>query len=628
MPLASNALVAALAAYALAVHARAQLTPAVPTYVTLADPDWPDADAWAALNSSVSGKLSALRPWAAVCYAEDPLFDQAACQSVLQDYSNNLDREEYAAPLLWENWQSCGSDQGCNLDNSNPQIVSNATCGQGSTPPYSVRVASSDDVSTVVNWAVQNKVKLTVKNTGHDYLGRAAAPSTLQVWTHFLTGISFSDAFVPQGSSAKPVSAITVQAGVQSEQLYAFAGDNNVTVPLGGCLSVGSAGGYVQGGGHGPMAPALGLAADAALEFEIVTADGLVRTINDAQDPDLFWAVRGGGAGTFGIITSMTLATFPATPYAYSLLTVVPNSGLNVSEQAVDFLSLMGRHANDWIESGISLVGFVSTTAYIAHLYWPASTSLDVLYPFYDEVAALSGTYTVAANQTSETPFSSVSSAMLEQIGPFFDMISAYGSQNRFASRLVPHTMFDDAQSIDAVSRAMWAGHDLLNQPLQSGPAAALSESPVAILGDMPYATRSAVNETGANPALYAATWHVMYSVAWPTHFDAETTAAIEAGIHAATGPLTDIGVTGSYQNEGDAYEEDWQQAFFGYKYDQLLDIKQKYDPANFFNSWRGVGFVEDLDAWQCYRSASPAQATAPSSAARRAGKPGPHDEL
>ena len=61
---------------------------AVPNYVTLGSSAWPSQPTWAALNSTLGGRLQALRPWAAVCYTEDPLYDPVECETVLSSYTN------------------------------------------------------------------------------------------------------------------------------------------------------------------------------------------------------------------------------------------------------------------------------------------------------------------------------------------------------------------------------------------------------------------------------------------------------------------------------------------------------------------------------------------------------------
>ena len=76
----------------------------------------------------------------------------------------------------------------------------------------------------------------------------------------------------------------------------------------GGCTTVGVAG-LVQGGGFGSFSKGFGLAAASLLEAEVVTADGEIRIVNQAREPDLFWALKGGGGGTFGIVTRLTLRT-------------------------------------------------------------------------------------------------------------------------------------------------------------------------------------------------------------------------------------------------------------------------------------------------------------------------------
>ena len=68
-------------------------------------------------------------------------------------------------------------------------------------------------------------------------------------------------------------------------------------------------GGLILGGGFGNFSKRYGLAAASLIETEVVTADGQVRVVNSARDPDLFWALKGGGGGTFGVVTRFTLAT-------------------------------------------------------------------------------------------------------------------------------------------------------------------------------------------------------------------------------------------------------------------------------------------------------------------------------
>ncbi|KAG2339377.1 FAD-binding domain-containing protein [Suillus weaverae] len=573
-----------------------------PEFVSLSSKKWPSASEWASLNASLGGRLENLRPWAAICYSSDPLFDYEECQTVLTGYDNDTMRESIPAALLWANWEACGYGNGCPLNYSNPQIIHDQVCHQGTTPPYSVAISNASDASIVVKWAVKNKVKLTVKNTGHDYLGRSAAPSTLQVNTHTMDDISYVPEFVPRGSAAASVPALTLGAGAQLYNIYAYAGAMNFSAVLGACTTVGAVGGFLQGGGHGVLTPAYGLGADHVLEVEIVTADGSIRTINAIQDPELFWAVRGGGAGSWGIITSMTIQVYPVIGIGASLLVIEPNPSQNLTALVIDFIALLGKYQTTLVNSGIVSVLVPFEAQYILNFYLPTTAShISTLYPFFSELLTLSSNYSVASNTTSATMFASVTAAETENIGPFFDSVNLYGASNQLSSRLIPQASLSTSTSIQEVAEAIWAGSQILNEPLKSGPPGTFGVVPPFLLGNMPAATRQKANETGANPGLYEAAWHVVYAMPWTVDANETTSNMIVEAIHGATDPLTALGIASSYQNEGDVFEMNWQQVFFGYKYANLSSIKQKYDPGNFFTTYKGVASVTNLKAYQCY---------------------------
>lgn len=103
-----------------------------------------------------------------------------------------------------------------------------------------------------------------------------------------------------------PATAIArVGGAVDWRQLLAAAAPFGLTGPFGNSATVGVTG-YVMGGGIGPFSRHLGLAANAMIAAEIVTPDGTIRRVDAGSDPDLFWALRGGGGG-FGVITTLEL---------------------------------------------------------------------------------------------------------------------------------------------------------------------------------------------------------------------------------------------------------------------------------------------------------------------------------
>src|SRR5690606_24023690 len=146
--------------------------------------------------------------------------------------------------------------------------------------------------------------RLVVKGGGHSYQGTSCAPDSLLIWTRAMNAIELHDAFVPQGCAGaiEPQPAVTLGAGAIWLEAYdAVTTMAGRYVQGGGCTTVGVAG-LVQSGGFGSFSKRFGLAAAGLLEAEVVTADGAVRTANACTHPDLFWALKGGGGGTFGVV--------------------------------------------------------------------------------------------------------------------------------------------------------------------------------------------------------------------------------------------------------------------------------------------------------------------------------------
>ena len=176
---------------------------------------------------------------------------------------------------------------------------------------YAVKARSSGDVAAAVNFARDNNLRLVVKGAGHSYQGTSNAPDSLLIWTRAMDNVTLHDAFTPQGCEGKvaPSPAVTAEAGAVWIDLYhAVVSEGGRYVQGGGCTDVGVAG-LIQSGGFGSFSKRFGTAASWLLEAEIVTADGAVRIANACTNPDLFWAIKGGGGGSWGVVTRLTLRT-------------------------------------------------------------------------------------------------------------------------------------------------------------------------------------------------------------------------------------------------------------------------------------------------------------------------------
>src|SRR6202050_3311218 len=187
------------------------------------------------------------------------------------------------------------------------------------TPPSSpgtwelgcAAAVSAADIAAALDFGRERGVGLVIKGTGHDYLGRSSAPGSLLIWTHRMREITMHDTFRPAGTDGPGVPAISVGAGTRWLEAYQMAARHGRYVQGGGCVSVGAAGGFPQGGGFGSFSRRYGTAAGNVLEAEGVLAAGESVVANEARHADLFWALRGGGGGTFGVVTRLTMRTYP-----------------------------------------------------------------------------------------------------------------------------------------------------------------------------------------------------------------------------------------------------------------------------------------------------------------------------
>ncbi len=166
-------------------------------------------------------------------------------------------------------------------------------------PAAIARCIDTADVQTAIRWARDNHVGLVTRGGGHSY-GGYSTTSGLQIDLNVMTNVSVD----PAAGTARVVGA------ARNRDLALALQPLEVTVSAGRCPGV-AVGGLTLGGGFGFSARQLGLTADALVETEVVTAAGDVLTCNSTQNPDLFWACRGGGGGNFGINTAFTFRTTP-----------------------------------------------------------------------------------------------------------------------------------------------------------------------------------------------------------------------------------------------------------------------------------------------------------------------------
>ncbi|PKS08601.1 hypothetical protein jhhlp_004987 [Lomentospora prolificans] len=559
-------------------------------------PCWPSMDKWQALNESVHGHLSQVSPIGAACH--EPTYNEAQCTNLLSGLMHDSSyRAANPGASQWANWEAWEShNETCYVDGD-----TSVKCQQGRVSLYSVAVESVDEIAAALKFATKHNIRLVVKNTGHDFSGRSMAANSLQIHTRKMKDIEFSDEFVAHGApkDASPSGkAITIGAGVQLVDLYKFCHEKNVSVVAGFSSTVGAAGGYIQGGGHSVISPWKGMASDNVIQFSVVTADGNHVYANEYENSDLFWALRGGGGGTFGIVTTVTFQAHENPPLTYFSMDIARPVADAGYWKLVENLYTHLPALND-VGTSLSSVMYPHTV-----IPSPADGTPEqpralvvlkgfVVGPETDGLrAALSALEDDFRNTSSNATTSSPTNLRFN--------VTTFPSITKFYTTVLTGSDFGGAATVVGsrlVSRNFIASPD--------GPAAvaqALSKIQLAqdeaVSGNMVSGGAVAANsnlDTALHPAWRQALSHIMIVRGWATASPFSEQRAIHEELTNVQVPILKGLVLpgeemGSYLNEADSEEPDFQKSFWGDNYSRLYNIKRKWDPHGVFVVRKGVG--------------------------------------
>lgn len=159
---------------------------------------------------------------------------------------------------------------------------------------------TEEEVRQVVSYAAWRRQKLCVRSGGHNYEGFCIADKRVVIDTSLFKSISICET----------TGTVRIGSGVSNGELYDFLSRYGYPFAGGTCPTV-HAVGLTQGGGWGHSARMFGLTCDRLVEAELVDAGGNLITANEKSHPDLFWALRGGGGGNFGVITALRYRLLP-----------------------------------------------------------------------------------------------------------------------------------------------------------------------------------------------------------------------------------------------------------------------------------------------------------------------------
>jgi len=549
------------------------------------DPGWPSTARWARLGEQVGGRLEQVAAPFQACI-DTP--SGAACAELFRSMKNPYfvgDAVGLTQTLGWvDAWTSMPS-------------------------AYAIAAETTDDVVAAVDFARRHRLRLVVKGGGHSYQGTSNAADSLLVWTRRMKAIALHDAFVGQGCTDAPQPAVTVGAGALWGQVYdAVTTKGGRYVQGGGCLTVGVAG-LIQSGGFGSLSKAYGLASASLLQAEIVTADGRVQIANACTNPELFWGLKGGGGGSLGVVTRLTLRTheLPAS------IGVVNATIAATSDAAYRrLIDLTVRFCADQLINphwGEQLVLRPDNTLKIAMMFQGLTReqATAVWQPWFDAIAGDAQRFrTVSAPSIVAVPARRLWDAgFLRQVpgvvvaddrsgapegnvfwagdqGQVGQVLHAYQSAWLPASLLQADRQNDLGAALFAASRH-WPVALHLNKGLAGAPAEALA----------------AARDTAVNPvavdAFALAICGAEGPPAYPGVPDHEPDAARARSRAAVVGRAMNalralVPHAGSYVAESNFFEADWQQAFWGANYPRLRALKERVDPDGLFFVHHGVG--------------------------------------
>ncbi|PWY82171.1 FAD-binding domain-containing protein [Aspergillus heteromorphus CBS 117.55] len=569
---------------------------------------------WDALSKSVGGRVHDGEPFLAPCYdnynGKLKVPDYAECTLLQSNRSSSVFIAGYFGGYQNANWGSCqATGAACVLDTLiNPDLSSPVAlkCEQGSVPNKYLEVQSVADVQAGVNFARENNLTLVIKNTGHDYKGRSSAPDSFALWTHnYQPPLQLQQNFIPAGCSSAVGDVITFGAGQQFEGIYEFAHEHNYRVVGGTSNSVGAAGGWITGGGHSMLSNELGLGVDNVQQLKAVLPNGTYVTANRCQNQDIFFALRGGGGGTFGVVMEMSTLAHPEKPV--QLAEVIFASMDN--ESAQKFLDILVANADRWASEGWG--GYISPGLLgnqVSNLLLATSllnqTAAEVSMKPVLDFARQQGTIGIANVTTSPTYF-----AMIKAIAAAagLDPLSSMA----MSSRIVRRESFLGAANQTKLSTIL---NDILTTSQKSllpdiSPLFISVTSPTIYSQTMPASDQpGGPGASSVTPAWRDGIWHVIHL----SPFDAIITdPSIVNGIwqkaHDTMNPLREFTPdSGAYQNEADTFENDPISTFWGREnYERLLRIKKVVDPTNLLTVHQGVGWDRTEERFQCYPDVS-----------------------
>jgi hypothetical protein len=541
------------------------------------DLSWPTIMLWNLFDSLLGNALQEIVPIGSPCYPESEYdnYDQARCEEVVNRFTDASLHYEDSGSTMFPLYTGMTCMPKLNATTAD-------MCTQGGFADYSVKVSNVAQVQLSINMARSLNLRLVVRNTGHDYSGRSIGKGALSLWTHGLKELKFVKNYK---DSYYQGAAFQVGAGVQGHELLAAAETNGVSVLTGICPTVGIFGGYSTGGGHGPLMQMFGMGADQIVSMNVVTASGRFITVTPSIHSDLYWAMLGGGGGTFGVVTSAVVKAHPKIPVTTSIFSIASSADVSVEtfwagvkafwDEKPRYNAAKTYSTYTILNTGhgyvFSVSPFFATNKTVAEFE-------SLTKPFFDKLKMLKIPYKIQNNH-------------YDSVYPAYQ--ATYSTQKGGegtttgtpANRLVPKSNWDDPQ---------------LNNKTFAAVRYAVDHA-IMVLGYHQAPNNPAKIINSVNPAFRKEAAQLVIINSMPDNSPAGLARGQADLTNNIMRPLREATLNGgAYGNEADPSEPNYQQSFWGANYARLVQIKNQWDPTGLFYVNRGVGtegwVVEDGD--------------------------------
>ncbi|KAK6063599.1 FAD binding domain-containing protein [Seiridium cupressi] len=467
-------------------------------------------------------------------------------------------------------------------DSCNPFLSSNTTtCTLGNAASHAINITGAEDVIAGIKFAKEMNIRLSIKNTGHDYLGRSTGRGSLALWTHNLQDVSVMANYTSPKYSGP---AVKIGAGVLAHDVANIVADHGLRVASGLCPSVGIAGGFSQNGGYGQLSSLYGLAADNILEFEVVTTDLSHLVSSPSMNADLYWALSGGGSGNYAVVLSQTVK-------AHSDGQVAGATFLFTNTNTTSFWSAI--HAWYQIIPQFNLIpGFSASWTFSSEIFrltaatLPGGTASEVdtiLDDFYQAAQELNVTFAVKES-IEEPSFVELYDAFV----PPGSADSSFPSNNTIGSRLVPAGVVkDNLTALLNVYKRILQDDSVPGEIVVGGTSNNVSHANVGVEPD----------SNAVLPAWRDALLSSSAAVSFANDASVEDLLIIQAKVNTWQDWVKALTPgSGSYINEATYDNPDWKSDYYGNNYEKLLQVKEKYDVN--FTLWQHTSVGADL-YWQ-----------------------------